>query len=241
MKQLLIYNNATPVTREQHGKYSLKAGNFEFARETNSVPVVTQEFGLLAMTYAIVFGQAADGFIPAAILGVRDKENLYVAADGSWSASYIPAFVRRYPFVFGTNQDTPDTMTLMVDDSFPGFNKSGKGEMLFDADGEQTAYLKNMLAFLSEYQGQTQVTIGFTKTLSDLGLLEGAEAHLPAPSDPDRRLSGFLVVNREKLRALPADKVAELNASGALELIHLHLFSLLNLSRLQEKTGAPAA
>ena len=132
-------------------------------------------------------------------------------------------------------------MTLMVDDSFPGFNKSGKGEMLFDADGEQTAYLKNMLAFLSEYQGQTQVTIGFTKTLSDLGLLEGAEAHLPAPSDPDRRLSGFLVVNREKLRALPADKVAELNASGALELIHLHLFSLLNLSRLQEKTGAPAA
>jgi hypothetical protein len=241
MKQLLIYNDVVPVTREKHGKFSFKANtNFDFARQTNSVPLVAQEFGAAAMHYAIVFGQASDGVVPAAVLGVRDLENIFVAADGSWDAPYVPAFIRRYPFVFGAD-DKAEMYTLMVDESCSGFNKAGKGEMLFDADGEQTAFLKNVMAFLGDYQAQTELTNTFAKTLSELNLLEEAEAHLPLPSDPERRLRGFLVVSREKLRALPADKLAELNASGALELIYLHLFSMMNLGRLQEKMRAAAA
>jgi hypothetical protein len=240
MKQLLIYNDVTPVSKEKHGKFSLKPSNsFDFARQTNSVPAVAQEFALLAMQYAIVFGQAADGVIPAVVLGVRDNENVFVAADGTWDAPYIPAFIRRYPFVFGSD-DSSDTLTLLVDESHPGFNNKDKGERLFDADGEQTAYLKNVLSFLGEYQAHSQQTAIFAKTLSELGLLEQGEVHLPLPGDPERRLRGFLMVSREKLRALPADKLAELHANGILELIYLHLFSLNNMNRLQEKMVAAA-
>jgi hypothetical protein len=238
MKQMLIYDKVVPVTREAHGKLSLKpTGSYDFARQTNSVPLVVGEFGLTAMNYAIVFGQAADGAIPAAILGARDNENVFVAADGSWSAPYVPAFIRRYPFVFGTDK-TGETYTLMIDEAFDGLNKAGKGERLFDEDGEQTNFLKNTMTFLGEYQGQVQATRAFVKTLTDLDLLDGAEAHLPTPADPERRLRGFLIVSRDKLRALPADKLAELNASGALELIFMHLLSLNNLQRLQEKMTA---
>jgi hypothetical protein len=241
MKQMLIYNDVTPVTRDKHAKFSYKpTGNYDFARQTNSVPLVVQEFGFAAMHYAIVFGQAADGVVPAAVLGVRDNENVFVGADGSWGAPYIPAFVRRHPFIFGTDEKAK-TYTLMVDESCAGFNAKGKGESLFDADGEQTAFVKNVLAFLGEYQVQTQATDVFTKTLTELNLLEPAEAHLPLPSDPERRLRGFLIVSRDKLRDLPGDKLAEMNKSGALELIYLHLFSLMNLQRLQEKMSAPAA
>lgn len=241
MKQLLIYNDVIPVSKDKHAKYSYKpTGNYDFARQTNSVPLVAAEFAMAAMHYAVVFGQAADGVVPAAVLGVRDSENLFVAANGNWEAAYIPAFVRRHPFIFGSDDKT-QTLTLMVDESCAGFNKSGKGELLFDADGEQTTFVKNVLAFLGEYQGQTLATNEFTKTLNDLGLLEPAEAHLPLPSDPERRLRGFLIVSRDKLKALPAEKLVELHNSGALELIYLHLFSLHNLSRLQEKMSAAAA
>ena len=242
MKQMLIYEDVVPVSKEKHGKISLKPTNdYGFARETNSVPLVVGEFGQVAQYYAIVFGAATDGAIPAAVLGVRDNENLFIAADGSWSSIYIPAFVRRYPFVFGTDAKS-ETFTLMIDEKFAGLNKAGKGENLFDSDGEQTAFLKNTMNFLSEYQGQVQSTRTFVKKLEDLGLLDGAEAHLPTPSDPERRLRGFLIVSREKLRALPADKLAELNATGELELIYTHLMSLGNLQRLQEKIDpAPAA
>jgi hypothetical protein len=242
MKQMLIYEDVVPVTREKHGKLSLKPTNdYDFARQTNSVPLVVGEFGMVAQHYAIVFGQATDGAIPAAVLGARDNENVFVAADGSWSAAYVPAFIRRYPFVFGTDNKS-ETFTLMIDEKFAGLNKSGKGENLFDADGEQTVFLKNTMTFLSEYQGQVQATRNFVKRLGDLGLLDGAEAHLPTPADPERRLRGFLIVSREKLRALPADKLAELNTTGELELIFVHLLSLNNLQRLQEKMAqTPAA
>lgn len=242
MKQMLIYEEVVPVTREQHGKLSLKPTNdYGFARQTNSVPLVAGEFGLVAQHYAIVFGQATDGAIPAAVLGARDNDNVYVAADGSWRAPYVPAFIRRYPFVFGTDEKG-ETYTLMIDEKFPGLNKADKGERLFDADGEQTGFLKNIMSFLSDYQSQVQATRGFVKKLEDLGLLDGAEAHLPTPTDPERRLRGFLIVSRDKLRALPADKLAELNATGELELIYTHLLSLNNLQRLQEKLAAqPAA
>ncbi len=242
MKQMLIYDAVVPVTRDKHAKTSLQpTGNYGFARQTNSVPLVVGEFALTAMHYAIVFGQANDGAIPAAILGARDNENAFVAGDGSWSGPYVPAFIRRYPFVFGTDEKN-ETFTLMMDEKFEGFNEAGKGERLFDADGEQTAFLKNIMSFLSEYQGQVQATRAFAQKLTDLGLLDGAEAHLPTPADPERRLRGFLIVSREKLRALPADKLAELNASGELELIYMHLLSLNNLQRLHEKIAAqPAA
>ncbi|MBV9551048.1 MAG: SapC family protein [Alphaproteobacteria bacterium] len=241
MKQMLIYDNVVPVTRDQHGKLALKpTGDYDFARQTNSVPLVVGEFALTAMHYAIVFGQTPDGPIPAAVLGVRDNENAFISADGNWGAPYIPAFIRRYPFVFGTDAKN-ETFTLMIDEKYPGLNTHGKGERLFDADGEQTVFLKNIMGFLSEYQGQVQATQAFSKKLADLGLLDGAEAHLPTPADPERRLRGFTIVSREKLRALPPEKLAELNASGELELIYLHLLSLNNLQRLPEKAAAPAA
>jgi len=240
MKQMLIYDNVVPVSREKHGKTSLKpTTDYSFARQTNSVPLVAGEFGLVAMHYAIVFGQATDGAIPAAVLGARHNENVFVGDDGSWGAPYVPAFIRRYPFVFGTDEAS-ETFTLMIDETFGGLNKDGKGERLFDSEGEQTQFLKNTMNFLSEYQGLVQATQAFVKKVQDLGLLEGAEAHLPTPADPERRLRGFLIVSREKLRALPADKLAELNASGELELIYTHLLSLNNLQRLQEKLGKAA-
>lgn len=240
MKQMLIYENVVPVTRDKHAMLALKPTNdYGFARQTNSVPLVVGEFALTAMHYAIVFGQANEGPIPAAVLGTRDQENVFVSDDGSWNAPYVPAFIRRYPFVFGSD-DKNETFTLMIDEKFAGLNDSGKGERLFDADGEQTSFLKNTMGFLTEYQGQVQATRIFSQKLADLGLLDGAEAHVPTPSDPERRLRGFLIVSREKLRALPAETLAQLNASGELELIYMHLLSLNNLQRLQEKMSVPA-
>jgi len=238
MKKLLIYEDVTPVTRKAHGKLSLKKGaTYEFARETNAVPVVLAEFPRACADYAIVFTDASEGLIPAVILGVRDKENAYVAKDGSWDAGYIPAFVRRYPFVFATDAKA-ETFTLMIDQNYSGFNTEGKGERLFDSDGEHTAFLTNTLNFLREYQAHFGRTRAFGKKLDELGLLEPVEARVPLPKDPDRRLTGFRIVNRDKLKALSGDVLAQMIKTDELELVFLHLFSLRNLNRLQEKMAS---
>ena len=99
--QLMIYETAVPVSRTRHGNWSLEIGtNYAFCRNINSVPLMAAEFASAALEYAIVFGGAGDVVLPAAVLGVRNDENLYVTKQGGWQTKYIPAFVRRYPFVF---------------------------------------------------------------------------------------------------------------------------------------------
>src|SRR5579875_238928 len=120
-KQLLIYEKAVPVTRKRHGNVSIKAGNnYAFAKNVNSVPLLTSEFDLACVEYAIVFSGEKD-IMPAVLLGIRDNENLYIDDRGAWNAKYVPAFVRRYPFVF-SSQDGK-TFSLCIDEEFPGVNR----------------------------------------------------------------------------------------------------------------------
>jgi SapC len=113
--QLMIYETAVPVSHARHGNWSLEVGtNYAFCRNIKSVPVMAAEFASAALEYAVVFGGTGDAVMPVTVLGVRTNENLYVTKDGGWHANYIPAFVRRYPFVFASG-DESKTFTLCID------------------------------------------------------------------------------------------------------------------------------
>ena len=103
--QLLIYERAVPINKQKHANWSVKVGNsYDFAKSINSAPLTAVEFPNAAAEYSIVFAGNEDAVMPAVILGVRDRENLYLSEDGKWSAKYIPAFIRRYPFVFSLRE-----------------------------------------------------------------------------------------------------------------------------------------
>jgi len=237
-KQLLFYEKAVPVSFQRHAGWSVKSGaNYAFAKNTNSVPLTALEFPNAAQEYAIVFAGTGDVIIPVVILGVMDNQNLYVDDAGKWSAKYIPAFVRRYPFVFST-ADSGANFTLCMDEDFPGCNQSGVGERLFDAEGERTQYLRTVLNFLSEYQAHFKRTQLFCGKLKELGLLEPMQAQFTLPSGRKSSLTGFLAINREKLRALPGDTLAELSKTGELELMYTHLQSMRNFAEMLNRATA---
>ena len=48
-------------------------------------------------------------------------------------------------------------------------------------------------------------------------------------------LGGFMAINRDRLKALPGDTLAELIKTDELELIYLHLQSMRNFERLRER------
>lgn len=240
-KQLLIYERAVPVSRQRHGDVSVKVGSrFEFARDVNSVPLMAAEFQHACAEYAVVFAGQGDEITPVVLLGVRDNENLFLNEDGTWAGRYVPAFLRRYPFVFSSADDDNSNFTLCIDESFDGVNKTGKGERLFDAEGERTQYLQNVLGFLQAYQVQFQRTMALTKRLADLNLLEGMQARFTLRDGRVLSLTGFQTVNRERLRALKGEQLAELSRNDDLELIYLHLHSMRYLSATAERIGAAA-
>lgn len=239
-KQLLIYENATPVNRSRHVNLSVKAGsNFGFAAEVNSVPLMVAEFAQVANELTIVFAGPGDDLIPAVLLGIRENENLFVDGEGKWLGRYVPAFLRRYPFVFSSSDDGQN-FTLCIDESFEGANSEGRGERLFDADGEQTQYLKGVLGFLQAYQVQFQRTKALTSRLRELNLLEPMRAQFSLRDGRTITLAGFEAVSREKLKAIAPEQLNVLFASDDLELIYLHLQSMKNLQATAERMGVAA-
>ncbi len=233
--QLLIYETAVPVSSQRHANWSVEVGaNYAFSRRVNAVPLMAVEFMPAATEYALVFAASGDELMPAAILGIRGEENLYLSGENQWQAKYIPAFVRRYPFVFSTTND-PNTFTLCIDEAFAGFNQEGRGQRLFGDDGKPTPYVDNVLKFLQEYQAQYVRTQGFCRKLRELDLLESMTAQVTTPTGEKMSLTGFLGVNRNKLRALPGEALAALAATDELELLYLHLYSLRNFSDVKDR------
>lgn len=234
-KTLLIYDRAVPITRAQHGNWGIKVGNdFSFAREVNSMPLLAQEFRAAVREYPIIFVGTEERVLPAVLLALGENENLFIDDAGIWNSQYIPAFARRYPYVFSSN-DQGKTLTLCIDEEYSGFNRDGQGERLFTEEGEQTPYLKGVLAFQTEYKQNFDRTQMFCKNLQELNLLDSMHAQLKLSNGEETTITGFMTVNRERLKEVPAERLSQLAMVDELELIYLHLQSLRNISDLGKR------
>ena len=240
-KQLLYYRQAVPLSPKRHEKWSLAPrADFEFAGHSNSVPIAATEFPAAAAEYTIVFSGQEGAVSPVAILGLKPDENLYLDETKQWDAKYIPAFVRRYPFVFSKSKEG-DKLILCIDEKYGGWNQEGHGQHLFDANGESTEYLGKTLNFVQEYQRQFERTQAFCRKLGELELLEPMAARFKLPSGEKAQLTGFQAVDRDKLKSLPGDKLADLAKTGELELIYVHLQSMRNFSEMLARVAGEEA
>jgi hypothetical protein len=234
-RQLLIYDSVVPLSAARHLQCSVEVGgSYEFSGKVNSVPLMAVEFPQAASEYAIVFAGTDESLMPAVILGIRDTENLFVGKESAWDAKYIPAFVRRYPFVFSANPDG-QRLTLCIDEEFSGFNREGRGERLFEDSGRASGYVDNVLKFLQEYQAQFVRTQALCKKIRELDLLEPMQAQVEMASGGRLALGGFMAVSRQKLKALPGETLAKLAQSDELELLYLHLYSMRNFVNLRDR------
>jgi SapC len=232
---MMMYESAVPLSRTRHAAWHLQKRGFEFCREVSSAPIVTAEFAAAVLEYVVVFHETAQEMMPVAVLGIRPKQNLYLTEQGDWQARYIPAFVRRYPFVFASN-DSNQTFTLCIDEMFDGFNQAGDGERLFD-QSEPTPFVSNMLKFLQRYHSEFRRTQEFCKKLKDLNLMQPMQAQLSIESGEKMALAGFSVVDRARIKTLSKEALSRLMDSDELELIFAHLASLQNFGALRDRLG----
>jgi hypothetical protein len=241
MPQMLLYERAVPITRQRHGDLSVRAGrDFHYARAVNSVPLMEAEFPSATAEFPVVFATTGDEIVPVVLLGLRDSENLMVGLEGQWLGRYVPAFLRRYPFVFST-ADSGRSFTLCIDESFSGLNAEGRGERLFDADGEPTQYTKSVLNFLQAYQAQFQRTQAFCRRLRELDLFEPMQAQFTIKDGQRLTMTGFSTIARDRLKALPGETLADLARTEILEQIYQHLGSLRHFNAMIERMPAAPA
>lgn len=244
-----FYHRPVALNREVHRQVKLDAsqGNFLFAAKTNSLLLASTEIIDAAASYPVVFvGDEGGPYTLAAMVGLKNEENLFVNAAGKWDAgSYVPAFVRRYPFVLSGGGEGEPELTVCIDEAFPGFNEAN-GQPLFDAEGKETPLLAAAIDFLQHFHAEMLNTNAFAARLAALGLLT------PRTLEVDRNghkrvVDGLVMIDADKLAALDDATVLTMVRNGDMALAHAHLLSLKQIPhltvRLEERhlaAGPPA-
>lgn len=239
----IFYKSLAPLSSQIHPNHKIRArATHPEAHTTHAVPLTVDEFVSAQRNYPIVFG-IGENPAPLALLGLSEGANMFVDAEGNWRANaYIPAYVRRYPFMLAKLTPQTEELTLCFDDASDLVAEGDfEGAALFEGDqpSEQT---KAILEFCEQFEQAVGRTRMFVEELQKLDLLIDGEVTIQQPGMAQPAVyRGFRMISEEKLRELRGDQVRKMVQNGMMGIIYAHLFSLANVRDLFAQQVAAAA
>lgn len=220
---------------------------YGFAAAQNFSPLVLRELprAMLAMPIAFIAAKAAEGdlapaFVPVAVQGFTQGQNLFVHPNGQWVGSYVPAAQRGHPFYMAS---TPDGQQVLCFDTDSGLLRTVQpgvqAEEFFGADQQPSKAVASILEFLSNVAAQQPVTARACAVLQSHGLIQPWSITLKTP-EGDKPLQGLFRVDEERLNQLDGAALQELQRSGALGMAYCQLLSMQQLDALSRLTEQQA-
>ena len=202
-----------------------------FGDDVMYAPAVPAEFRSLQAHYPIVFQRdAAGGFHPLALFGLRQGENLFL--DGErWDATYIPLAIERQPFLIGVSGAEP---MVHVDLDHPRV-RAGTGEALFQGPGIASEFLERARTTLLMLHDGILATPAFVDALQRHQLLESFVLDIRLDDGSDNRLAGFHTIDERRLQALDGSALEQLSRDGHLLPAYMVLASLSRFRDLIER------
>jgi hypothetical protein len=233
----LFYNALEPLSSEAHANFRLRQlDRAMFLVGQHAIPVTVDEFVHTQRDMPIVF-TAGDDPIPIALMGLNEGVNVFIGEDGLLTepGTYVPAYVRRYPFMLARLRPDAEELSLCFDPTGEAVGAFDDGEALF-ADGQPSEVTKNVLTFNESFEQAGARTANFMRELAELGLLMEGEVTIQAEGvERPFIYRGFQMINEEKLNDLRGDQLRKIQKSGMLPLLHAHLFSLTLMPQIFER------
>lgn len=236
---VVLYNSPEPLSLEAHRGLGAKRVDkpFAFLATTHLVPLTVAEFGLAAASFPIIF--VGDDKFPVAVMGARAGENVFVSTSGEPDPEmYVPAFVRRYPFVFAADEQG-DRLLLCIDRAAPMIGENP--DVPFFEGDEPSKYTQDAIEFCKEFEVQRRATDQFLEILKQHDLFEQKTVSF-TPSLPDgsqgeaQRVADYWSISEDRLNKLPADVYIQLRDQGVIAAAYAHLLSLLLWPRVIQRT-----
>ncbi|OCX61169.1 hypothetical protein BFP70_17160 [Thioclava sp. SK-1] len=237
----MFYKSVVAVSRQDHLNHRIAPSRtpFKFAAGSHLIPCVVDEFAAASGHLPIVFAPTETGFASVFLCGSHSGVNQYVDADGGWTKGYLPAYLRRYPFILGEQADT--NALVCVDSAFTGLVEAGEGQRLFGDDGNQTAFTEAAIKLITDYAIAAKRTEAVLKMLADMKLFRSVNIEArDAEGVLSSSLHGLCVIDEKALNELPDEEFLKLRTSGILPLIYAHLMSLANISKIAVPAKAAA-
>jgi hypothetical protein len=235
----VLYSKPIPVDRVAHaGKFYAAPANLRFARAASFVPLGMAEMAFAARHYPIVFPANAQGG-PLAVLGLENAHNLFVTAEGFWADDhYIPAYIRRYPFIF---TQAPDGQFVLCLEAGANAIADSGDKPFFEADGKAGKVIDDALRFSGDFHAQHDFAVAFVKALAEQNLLMDNNAKAQLPGGKDLTLQGFRTVDPAKFDALPDAVYLDWRKKGWIAAVHCHLISLGHWQTLANRAAREIA
>lgn len=227
-----MYKNVKILNPKEHSFYRYLAPDTLFyAKTLTYVPISFSEVKLLCADFPIVIIYNKEGHSLLAIL-TGDASNQAINKEGKWKGGYVPAFIRRYPFVLVENKEDATKLQLGFDMESGCFS-SPEGQALFDAEGKPSAVIADTLKYLETLHKEMQVTNAIIQKFAALEILKESQYSIAYEDKESRNVGGFWVVDKEKLLALPDETLVEAVRNGWMELIELQILSLKNIKNIR--------
>ncbi len=223
----LFYNDLMPLNSRDHGTWHARSmDRAPWLAGQHAVPLTVEEFPQAQRFFPIIFA-SGENPVPLALMGLNEGVNVFVDAEGKIETPiYVPAYVRRYPFLLAKLRPDTDELSLCIDPTSEAMGAYDEGDPVFDGT-EASEATKAILAFCEQFEQAGQRTGAFMEELKSLDLLMDGEVSIQTDeATPPFIYRGFQMVNEEKLRDLRGDQLRKMSQSGMLPLIHAHLFSL---------------
>jgi len=219
----MFYASPRPLDRVRDKNMKLnRPKDFRFAAKTNAIPLLVDEFPIAAAHYPIVFANGPSP-VPAVVVGLRNDENLFIDKDGAWvEGSYLPAYIRRYPFILMDDPENKQFVLCLEDNC--GLMKEDGEFSLFEGE-EPSAFTKSAMEFCGALRQQGEATDEFVKALKEHELLVANNAEIVSPEGTRFVLSGFLIIDPKKFDALPDSVILQWRKKGWLGLVYAQLLS----------------
>ena len=223
----MFYKDLVPLNSKEHGKWRIKGlDDGAFLAQQHAIPITSDEFIDACRNYPIVFS-VGENSVPLILMGLNEGVNAYMNEKGQFDhPTYVPAYVRRYPFLLAKLNPEAEELSLCFDPTANAIGEFEDGEPLFDGD-QPSEGTKRILEFCENFEGSGQRTAQFMAELDKLELLMDGEVSIEQKGvDNPYVYRGFRMVNEQKLRDMRGDELRKLNQNGMLPLIYAHLFSL---------------
>ncbi len=224
----MLYRGLEPLNRQAHGdKKVRRISTIPAVSDAHAVPVTVDEFMLTGRFFPIIFS-TGDQPVPLALMGLHEGANTFFDAAGTLidQGVYVPAYLRRYPFMLARLTEATDQLSLCFDPTSEAVGDFDEGDALFDGDNPSQA-TNDILAFCEQFEQAGQRTGAFMEELQGMGLLmDGEVAIQPEGTEQPFIYRGFQMVDEAKFRELRGDELRKMNQSGSLGLVMAHLFSL---------------
>ncbi|MFC2992565.1 SapC family protein [Halomonas tibetensis] len=217
---------------------------YVFAKEISATPLSASEVVKASRSLPVVFS-SGDKVLPMALLSVAKESHPCVDEQGNWLKAYIPAHIRRYPFVLGETGEQ-GRFVVMIDraaDNFLETAEQGAEPLFQDDKPPEGGIVERARKFLVQFQRELEETQKFLAPLAEHDLLVERQVTLNRNGEQEVAVRGFRSVDAEQLAKLDDATLASWARSGLLGVVYAHLHSQENVQALLEprEEGVPAA